>query len=111
MEKEKKRYAASLGIENIWARLEAGLEVCNSKGNSSGKEASEKYESSLSQKTIVYIGECLTFSLDSVKLKSEVVNEFVQLYNCFTQIKKASDNGGEVQKKRQIFKKKVIEYY
>lgn len=94
MEKEKKKYAASLGVENIWARLEAGLEVSNNKGNSSGKEADEKYESSTSQKTMVYIGESLTFSLDSVKLKSEVMNEFVQLYNCFTQIKKASENGG-----------------
>ena len=57
---------------------------------------------------MVYIGESLTFSLDSVKLKSEVVNEYVQLYNCFTQIKKAGENGSEAQKRRNIFKKKVI---
>lgn len=60
---------------------------------------------------MVYIGESLSFSLDSVKLKSEVVNEFVQLYNSFTQIKKASEKEGEAQRKRNIFKKKVIEYF
>lgn len=43
---------------------------------------------------MVYIGESLSFSLDSIKLKSEVVNEFVQLYNSFTQIKKASEKEG-----------------